>query len=67
MARTPKVDDDDDAWLDLPLSAREPMTAKDAKAVRRAIQNLDTRTPIQRLMGEPPNWRSALAQKGLAN
>jgi hypothetical protein len=67
MARTPKVDDDDDAWLDLPLSAREPMTAKDAKAVRRAIQSLDTRTPIQRLMGEPPNWRSALAQKGLAN
>ncbi len=66
MARTPKANDDD-AWLDLPLSAREPMTAKDAKATRRAIQSLDTRTPIQRMMGELPHWRSALAQKGLAN
>jgi hypothetical protein len=66
MVRTPKVEDDG-AWLDLPLSAREPMTAKDAKAARMAIQNLDTRTPIQRMMGEPPHWRSALAQKRLAN
>jgi len=66
------VDNDDEeprymAWLDLPISTREPMTVKDAKAARRAIQSLDTRTPIQRMMGEPPQWRSALAQKGLAN
>ena len=66
MARTPKVNDDE-AWLDLPSSAREPMTAIDAKSARRAIQSLDTRTPIQRMMGEPPHWRSALAQKGLPN
>jgi hypothetical protein len=66
MARTPKVDDDE-AWLDLPLSAREPMNAKDAKAARMAIQNLDSRTPIQRMLGEPPHWRSALAQKRFAN
>jgi len=66
MARTPKVDDDK-AWLDPPLLAREPMTAQDAKAARRVIQTLDTRTLIQRMMGEPPHWSSALAQKGLAN
>lgn len=65
MARTPQIDDE--AWLDLPLSAREPMTAKDAKAARKAIQALDTRNPIQRMMGEPPHWRSALAQKSLAD
>ncbi len=59
--------EDDDAWLDLPLAAREPMTAKDARAARRAIQALDTRTPIQRMMGEPPSWRSALAQRGLTD
>ena len=30
MARMTNVDDDE-AWLDLPLSAREPMTAKDPR------------------------------------
>ena len=58
---------EDDAWLDLPLATREPMTAKDANAARKAIQALDTRTPLQRMMGEPPSWRSALAQKGLTD
>jgi hypothetical protein len=51
------------AWLDLPLSTREPMSAKDAKAARKALQALDTRTTVQRMLGEPPLWRSALAQK----
>jgi hypothetical protein len=55
------------AWLDLPLSTREPMTAKDANAARNALRALDTRTPIQRMLGEPPRWRSALAQKGLVD
>ena len=66
MTNTPEVNDDE-AWLDLPLSAREPMTAKAANAARKAIQDLDNRTPVQRMMGEPPLWRSALAQKGLAD
>ena len=55
------------AWLDLPLSTREPMSAKDAKAARKALQALDTRTTVQRMLGEPPRWRSALAQKGLVD
>ena len=55
------------AWLDLPLSTREPMTAKDANAARKALQVLDTRTTIQRMLGEPPRWRSALAQKSLVD
>ena len=71
MVNTPEVIDDDEpryaAWLDLPLSTREPMTAKDANAARKAIQDRDTRDTIQRMMGEPPRWRSALAQKGLAD
>jgi hypothetical protein len=66
MAHTPEVNDDE-VWLDLPLSAREPMTAREAKAARNAIQALDTRTPVQRMMGEPPHWRSALAQRGLTD
>ena len=66
MPRMPEVNDDE-VWLDLPLSAREPMTAEAAKAARKAIQDRDTRTTIQRMMGEPPHWRSALAQKGLAD
>jgi len=69
MVSTPEEKDDEEprysAWLDLPLSTREPMTAKDAKAAREALQALDTRTTIQRMLGEPPRWRSALAQKGL--
>jgi hypothetical protein len=51
------------AWLDLPISTREPMTVKDANAARKALIALDDRTPQQRLLGEPPTWRSALAQK----
>ncbi|HUU24075.1 MAG TPA: hypothetical protein VMW68_00705 [Methyloceanibacter sp.] len=43
------------------------MTAKDANTARKALQALDTRTTIQRMLGEPPCWRSALAQKGLAD
>ena len=62
------VDKDDEeprymAWLDLPISTREPMTVKDANAARKALIALDDRTPQQRLLGEPPTWRSALAQK----
>ncbi len=60
------VDKDDEeplAWLDLPRSTREPMTVKDANAARKALITLDDRTPQQRLLGEPPTWRSALAQK----
>jgi len=40
------------------------MTAKDANAARKALIALDDRTPQQRLLGEPPTWRAALAQKG---
>ena len=58
MVSTPEVRDDEEptysAWLDLPLSTREPMTAKDANAARKALQALDTRTTIQRMLGEPP-------------
>jgi len=68
MVSTPEEKDDDEprysAWLDLPISTREPMTAKDANAARKALIALDDRTPQQRLLGEPPTWRSALAQKG---
>ncbi len=71
MVSTPEERDDKEpgysAWLDLPLSTREPMTAKDANTARKALQALDTRTTIQRMLGEPPCWRSALAQKGLAD
>ncbi len=69
MVTAPDNDDDLEpryaAWLDLPTSTREPMTAKDANAARKALIELDDRTPQQRLLGEPPTWRSALAQKGL--
>ena len=69
MVTAPDTDDDLEprcmAWLDLPISTREPMTAKDANAARKALRELDDRTPQQRLLGEPPTWRSALAQKGL--
>jgi hypothetical protein len=70
MASAPEKRDDDEepyysGWLDLPLSSREPMTAKDANEARKALRELDDRTPQQRLLGEPPTWRSALAQKGL--
>ena len=41
------------AWLDLPISTREPMTAKDANEVRKTLLALDDRTPQQRLLGEP--------------
>jgi hypothetical protein len=63
----PEEKEDDElrytAWLDLPMSTREPMTAKDANATRKALLALDDRTPQQRLLGEPPTWRSALAQR----
>ena len=63
----PEEKDDDEprytSWLDLPISTREPMTAKDANAARKALLALDDRTPQQRLLGEPPTWRSALAQR----
>jgi hypothetical protein len=39
------------------------MTAEDANAARKALVALDDRTPQQRLLGEPPTWRSALAQR----
>jgi hypothetical protein len=71
MVSTPEEKDDEEprysTWLDLPLSTREAITAKDAKAARKALQALDTRTTIQRMLGEPPRWRSALAQKGLVD
>jgi hypothetical protein len=67
MVKPPEENDDDEpqytAWLDLPRSTREPMTAKDANAARKALAALDDRTPQQRLLGEPPTWRSALAQR----
>jgi hypothetical protein len=43
------------------------MTAKDANAARAALRALDTRTTVQRMLGDPPRWRSALAQKGLVD
>ena len=67
MVTAPEEKDDDEprytAWLDLPISTREPMTAKDANEARKALLALDDRTPQQRLLGEPPTWRSALAQR----
>ena len=67
MVTAPEEKDNDEprhtAWLDLPISTREPMTAKDANAARKALLDLDDRTPQQRLLGEPPTWRSALAQR----
>jgi len=69
MVSTPETRDEKEpgysAWLDLPLSTREPMTVKNANAARKVLIALDDRTPQQRLLGEPPTWRSALAQKGL--
>jgi len=59
-----EIDDEYSSWLDLPKSTREPMTVNDAKAARKALQALDTRNAVQRMLGEPPPWRSALAQKG---
>src|SRR5680860_300169 len=48
MVSTPEERDDKEpgysAWLDLPLSTREPMTAKDANTARKALQALDTLT-----------------------
>ena len=43
--------------------AQRCMTAKDANEARKALLALDDRTPQQRLLGEPPTWRSALAQR----
>jgi hypothetical protein len=66
MVTSPEEKDDEPrytAWLDLPISTREPMTAKDANAARKALIALDDRTLQQRLLGEPPTWRSALAQR----
>ena len=51
MVTPPEENDDDEpqytAWLDLPRSTREPMTAKDANAARKALVALDDRTPQQ--------------------
>lgn len=67
MVTAPEEKDDDEprysAWQDLPMSTREPMTAEDANTARKALLSLDDRTPQQRLLGEPPTWRSALAQR----
>ena len=47
MVTAPEEEDDDEprytAWLDLPISTREPMTAKDANAARKALLALDDR------------------------
>ena len=63
MVSTPETRDDEEpgysAWLDLPLSTREPMTTKDANEARKALRAFDTRTTVQRMLGEPPLWRSA--------
>ncbi len=71
MVSAPETRDDEEpyysGWLDLPLSTREPMTAKDANEARKALRALDTRTTVQRMLGEPPLWRSALGQKGLVD
>ncbi len=49
MVTAPDNDDDLEpryaGWLDLPMSTREPMTAKDANAARKALIELDDRTP----------------------
>lgn len=41
VAAPPEEKDDDEprytAWLDLPISTREPMTAKDANEARKAL------------------------------
>ena len=69
MVNTPQGQDEEphSAWLDLPSSTREPMTVKDANEARKALRALDTRTTVQRMLGEPPYWRSALAQKDLVD
>ena len=43
------------------------MTAKDANEARKALLALDDRTPQQRLLGEPPTWRSWRWRKGTDN
>ncbi len=66
MVTAPEEIDDEPhytAWLGLPISTREPMTVKEANAARKALRALDDRTPQQRLLGDPPTWRSALAQR----
>lgn len=48
MVTPPEATDDEPrytAWLDLPISTREPMTAKDANEARKALLALDDRTP----------------------
>ena len=49
MVTSPEEKDDDEprytSWLDLPISTREPMTAKDANEARKALIALDDRAP----------------------
>lgn len=44
---------------------RPPMTVVEVRAYLDALPP-DDRTPMQRLLGEPPSWRSALAQRQLS-
>ena len=72
MVTAPEEKDDDElrytAWLDLPISTREPMTAKDANAARKALLALDDRTPQQRLLGSrrpgAQRWRKGTDNEG---
>jgi len=66
MVSTSGDKDDEEPVYGLVRPARidaRALTAKDANAARKALIALDDRTPQQRLLGEPPTWRSALAQK----
>ena len=65
MVTSPEEKDDDEprytSWLDLPISTREPMTAKDANEARKALIALDDRRPnsgfsVSRRPGAP-RWR----------
>jgi hypothetical protein len=49
-------------YLAMPTEGAEPMTAEEVKQYRASLPP-DDRTWRQRLMGEPPAWRSALAAK----
>ena len=68
MVTPPEAKDDDEprytSWLDLPISTREPMTAKDANEARKALIALDDRTPnsgflVSRRPGAP-RWRKEI-------
>jgi hypothetical protein len=48
-----------------PRQEKPAMSAEELRAYR-AAQPPDDRTPMQKLLGDPPSWRSALANIEIA-